>query len=116
MESPAFQDREEVERALGAPRFLIFKHSLICPVSERAFSRYLAFLETHPQTPTAWVDVIGQRPLSQHIAARTGITHASPQAIVVIDGTPAWNASHDAITVEALDLALRTRESANDPR
>ena len=101
-----FQDREEVEQALAAPRFLLFKHSLICPVSDRAFSQYRAFLETHTDTPTAWLDVIGQRPLSQWVAERTGVEHASPQALLLRAGEAVWNASHGGITRDALASAV----------
>lgn len=102
------QDMEQVRRALEAPRFLIFKHSQICPVSLRAFGEYRALLETDPGIPTAWLDVIAGRTLSQHIAAHTGIRHESPQAILIADGAAVWDASHDAITRESLAQALRS--------
>lgn len=105
------EDEGEVDDALRAERFLLFKHSLICPVSHRAFDEYRAFLEGAPDTPTAWIDVIGQRPLSQHVAARTGIEHASPQAIVIVQGEPVWNASHGAITKDSLAAALAREPS-----
>jgi len=43
-----------------------------------------------------------QRPLSQQIAARSGVEHESPQVIIFRCGTPVWNASHHDITTDAL--------------
>jgi bacillithiol system protein YtxJ len=44
------------------------------------------------------VDVRAQRSLSQQIAARAGVRHESPQAIVFRRGTAVWNASHSDVT------------------
>ena len=43
-----------------------------------------------------------QRPLSQLIAARSGVEHESPQVIIFRRGAPVWNASHHDITTDAL--------------
>lgn len=90
------------EAALSAARFLLFKHSDRCPVSHAAFREYEAFVAAHPDVPTGWIDVIGGRTVSQHVAARTGVTHESPQAFWISGGRVAWHASHDAITADAL--------------
>ena len=97
---------EALIAALGAPRFLLFKHSLVCPVSARGYAEYRAFLAEHPDTPSAWIDVIGQRALSLAVAERTGVKHESPQALVLRDGVVTWHASHGAITRLALAEAL----------
>ena len=60
------------------------------------------FMAEHPAIPVYLVDVIAQRPLSREIAARLGIRHESPQAILFRQGAAAWHASHDAVTAEAL--------------
>jgi bacillithiol system protein YtxJ len=52
------------------------------------------------------VDVRAQRPLSQAIAARSGVPHESPQVILFRCGVPAWSASHHDISAEALERAL----------
>jgi len=105
MSPSRFADLAAVDRALAAPAFLVFKHSLICPVSERAFAEYEAFTAAHPDVPTAWIDVIGERPWSRHVAAATGVAHESPQALYVVGGRVAWHASHGAITRAALAAA-----------
>jgi bacillithiol system protein YtxJ len=107
MTPPRFADLAAVDRALAAPRFLVFKHSLICPTSDRAFAEYEAFHAAHPDVPTAWIDVIGERAWSRHVAAQTGVTHQSPQALYVVDGRVAWHASHDEITRRTLAAAFQ---------
>jgi len=92
--------------AAEGPRFLLFKHSLVCPVSDRAFRQYARFLK-EVDAESGWVDVIGQRPLSQEVAARSGVAHESPQALLFVGGRVVWNASHGAITADALAEAWR---------
>ena len=100
---------DALDRALAAPLFLLFKHSARCGVSASAFAEYEAFAAARADVPTAWIDVIAERPWSQHVAERTGIAHESPQAILVRDGRVAWHASHGAITRRALDAAAGPR-------
>ncbi len=106
MTPPRIADHDALEEALRAPLFLLFKHSLICPISARAYARYTAFLEQHPELPSAWLDVIGERPLARAAAERTGVRHESPQALLLRDGRAVWDASHEAITAESLAEAL----------
>ena len=60
------------------------------------------FLRKQPNLTAFTVDVRAQRPLSQQIAARSGVEHGSPQVIIFRRGTPVWNASHQDITAAAL--------------
>jgi bacillithiol system protein YtxJ len=99
----------ELEAALAAERFLLFKHSTRCPVSADAFAEYRAFTAAHPEVASGWIDVIEERPLSRAVAERTGIRHESPQAILLEHGTPGWNASHAAIRQASLESALALR-------
>lgn len=101
-----FRDLADVDAALAAADFLVFKHSNRCPVSAAAFEEYEAFVAAHPTAPTAWIDVIAERPWSQHVAAATGVTHESPQALLVRDGRVVWHASHGAITRASLASAV----------
>jgi bacillithiol system protein YtxJ len=109
MEPTRITGEGDLEAAFAAPLFLLFKHSLVCPASVVAFRRYEAFLAEHPATPTAWIDVIEQRPLAREVAARTGVRHESPQALLLRDGAVAWHASHGAITERSLAAALDVR-------
>jgi bacillithiol system protein YtxJ len=46
------------------------------------------------------------RPLSLTVAERTGVQHASPQAICLVAGKAVRHASHREITVETLRRML----------
>ncbi|MBX3463443.1 MAG: bacillithiol system redox-active protein YtxJ [Planctomycetes bacterium] len=102
-------DLVEFERALQAPRMLLFKHSPVCPISAAAHGEYLAFCAEHPDAPTWLVDVIAERAAARGIAERCGIRHESPQAILFENGRPVWHASHGAITRAALAAAWAPR-------
>ncbi len=93
----------QLREALACEHFLLFKHSLVCPVSARAYREYGTFLEDAPSTlQTGWIDVIGARPLSLAVAAETGVRHESPQALLLSAGQVRWHASHGAITRTSL--------------
>jgi bacillithiol system protein YtxJ len=52
------------------------------------------------------VDVRRDRAVSRAIEAQTGVRHESPQAIVLRHGKAVWDASHFAITAEAVTGAI----------
>jgi bacillithiol system protein YtxJ len=107
MTEPAqIADQAELESRLANGEFLLFKHSLSCPISARAFEEYRRYVAHHPDLPTAWLDVTGQRPLSRLVEERSGVRHESPQAILFLDGARVWDASHGAITEASLSEAL----------
>lgn len=98
-----------LETALASERYLLFKHSRSCPISLRAFREYRDWAEANPGEATGWIDVIAGRALSQTAAARTGVRHESPQAILIVGGRAVWNASHGAITRASLSEAVASR-------
>lgn len=100
---------DDFERQLAQPRVLLFKHSPACPISAAALDEYQAFCRAHPDVPTAFVDVIADRPVARGIADRCGVRHESPQAILFELGKPAWHASHRAITRGTLEAAWAPR-------
>lgn len=100
----------DVARLLDASRpglVLLFKHSTQCPVSARAHEEFLRHAPRAHQrgVALALVRVIEERPLSLEIARRTGIEHASPQALLLRGGEVLWHASHRRVTAEALEAA-----------
>jgi bacillithiol system protein YtxJ len=104
--SPRLVQLDDLESALGARRFLLFKHSPTCHVSTAAWEEYERFTGAHPELATGWIQVVRERALSQAVAARTGIRHESPQAILFVERRPVWNASHMAISFATLQEAL----------
>jgi len=88
---------------------LVVKLSPTCPISHAAESEFRSFADALPDSKDlkiVTVDVIAQRPISQRIAADTGIQHASPQALLISRRNVRWNASHGGITQASLAMAL----------
>jgi bacillithiol system protein YtxJ len=95
---------------------LIFKHSSRCSISAAVRSDVERFAEKHPHVPVHLVLVIEDRPVSSEVAARLGIRHESPQAILVRDGAAVWSASHFDITAASLAEAwARTGSDTKAP-
>jgi bacillithiol system protein YtxJ len=101
----------ELERALAESSerpVLLFKHSLTCPISARAYREFQAYLEkANPQASYNLITVQKARPVSNEASRRLGIRHESPQAIIVKNGQEVWNASHFDITADALEEAIK---------
>ena len=102
---------EPVEEARSLPSLadlraqelaVVFKHSQTCGTSWAAQSQVKKFVASHPEIPVYTVLVRQDRELSREIAAATGIRHESPQVIVMRNGVPIANASHQDVTVEFL--------------
>src|SRR5215217_4292817 len=78
---------------------LLFKHSRTCGVSCEALDELRAHRErSGPDVSYKMITVQSHRPVSDAAAARLGIRHETPQAILLRDGKPVWNASHFRIT------------------
>ena len=88
---------------------LLFKHSRTCGISCEAYDELQAHLAEQAGKPAASYKVItvqSHRRLSDSAAERFGIRHETPQAILLKDGRPVWNASHFRITADALARAI----------
>ena len=101
------RDLEQLLQRSKIDPVLIFKHSTQCSVSDQAYEEFTRFLENAGDLACGLVLVIENRDISNAIAARLGVRHESPQAIVVKDGKPEWNASHWSITMESLAQAIQ---------
>jgi bacillithiol system protein YtxJ len=86
---------------------LLFKHSLTCGVSCEALDELQAHVErSAARAAYKLITVQSHRRLSDELAARFGIRHETPQAILLRDGVPVWTASHFRITAHHLDNAV----------
>ncbi|HKV40813.1 MAG TPA: bacillithiol system redox-active protein YtxJ [Blastocatellia bacterium] len=82
---------------------LLFKHSLTCPISSRAFRQFEAYLEDpNPRAAYKLITIQEARPVSDEAALKLDVPHESPQAILVRNGKSVWTASHFDITAESL--------------
>lgn len=106
------QDIDEIDRLLERSRetpVMIFKHSLICPISAAAHGEFQRYLETRPaddKVVHVLVEIQRARPVSNAIAERTGVRHESPQALLLRDGRVVWHESHGAIRAASLSRAV----------
>ncbi|MFZ3589405.1 bacillithiol system redox-active protein YtxJ [Bacillus sp. DJP31] len=97
------EDFNQVVKTMS--EFLLIKHSLSCPISTSAFEEYEKFVEESPETPTYYLFVQDDRPLSNYVAETYSIKHESPQALLFRGGQVVWNASHWNITYRSLSAA-----------
>src|SRR6476469_10722592 len=86
---------------------LLFKHSRNCGVSCEALDELQAHVgRTDGTAVYKVVTVQSHRTVSDHMAARLGIRHETPQAILLRDGRPVWSAPHFRITAAALSKPI----------
>ena len=93
----------------GDQKVVLFKHSLTCPVSSAAFREYEKYLAEAGEGGVKFtlIEVQNARDVSNEIAARLGVKHESPQALVVEAGSVSWHASHWSITKDSLNQAIQ---------
>ena len=94
--------REQVDALFEAELVVLYKHSSRCPVSSEALREVRRFQEQGGQVDLFFLDVIADRPVSQYVAARSGVIHHSPQVLVLRRGVCTWHASHHRITSNEL--------------
>jgi monothiol bacilliredoxin len=94
-----------LERSMKSP-VLLFKHSCTCGTSFFA-RREVQSLGNAEDPPVYEIVVQDARRLSNQVASRFGIRHASPQAILVRNGKAIWSTSHGGITSQSIRLAVR---------
>ena len=99
-------DVDALDAAIAESRnrpVLLFKHSRTCGISCEALDELHAHLESAaPGAAYKLITVQSHRRVSDEATARFGIRHETPQAILLRDGQPVWNASHFRITAGAL--------------
>lgn len=96
----------DVATAMSEPLAVVYKHSPICPTSGVAYEEIRSLRQLHRDVPVYIVDVVHARSLSRYIAERVGIVHASPQAIILRVGVPAWHGSHYDLRADVMARRL----------
>ncbi len=92
---------------LSAERAVICKHSTRCPISGGALHAFREVAGSWEGEDRFYiVDVIGDRDVSNAVASISGISHESPQVMVIRDGAVTWHASHFGITADSIRRAL----------
>lgn len=80
---------------------VVFKHDPYCPISANAHRQLSRIAGDIPT-----IDVAHDQAIASAITERTGITHESPQVIVLRGGKPVWSASLYDITTDAVQQAM----------
>ena len=83
------------------PVFL-FKHSNSCGISA-----HIKFQLSSLDTDIHVIVVQESRPVSNAVAEKLGVRHASPQAFVLADGKVIYHATHYGIGGEAIQESLK---------
>ena len=98
---------DDVATLMAEPLAVVYKHSPICPTSGLAYEEIRSLRRLQHDVPVYMVDVIQSRPISRYIAERVGVVHASPQAIILRAGVPAWHGSHFDLRAETIARHLQ---------
>lgn len=102
------EDLHDLDQRSMAGPILLFKHSIRCSISSATKARMeRAWTEQDDLDRTAYLlDLINHRALSNFIAERYGIEHASPQALIIHRGTCIHVETHFGITYDRIEQAL----------
>jgi monothiol bacilliredoxin len=104
----------DVASALAEPLAVLYKHSPICPTSGIAYEEMRSLRRIHQDVPVYLVDVVHSRPLSRKIAEQVGVVHASPQAIILRAGVPAWHGSHFDLRADEMAQRLQSLKAETE--
>ena len=80
---------------------LLYKHSTTCSISATALGRLERNWKTDAIKPY-YLDLLRFRELSRQVAERFGVTHQSPQALLIYKGQCVYDASHFDIRYDEL--------------
>ncbi len=81
---------------------LIFKHSTRCIISKMALKNFENDFLLHDVIDTYYLDLISYREISNKIADDFGVTHQSPQILLIKDGKVIYHESHEGIEANVL--------------
>ena len=81
---------------------VIFKHSTRCSISDMAKGRLER--STEPAgVKFYYLDLIRYRSISNDIAKVFGVTHLSPQILIIKDGSCVYDESHNGISMQDIE-------------
>ncbi|MFC6222490.1 bacillithiol system redox-active protein YtxJ [Hymenobacter artigasi] len=87
---------------------LIFKHSTTCSISAAAKGKIeRQWADSGLTLPIYYLDLLRFRPLSAQIAEQFGVTHQSPQLLLIQAGECTYDASHMGIRLADVKQAVQ---------
>lgn len=94
---------EEISSKSETTPCLIFKHSTTCGISRMALKNFEREFDLPGAEADLYIlDLLSFRELSNAVAAKFGITHQSPQILLIKDGKSVYDASHGDIDAETI--------------
>ena len=93
---------EEIKKTSFEKPVAIFKHSTRCIISKMALKNFESDFSLHDVMDVYYLDLIAYRNISNKIADDFGITHQSPQILLIKDGVAVYAASHESIDANVL--------------
>jgi bacillithiol system protein YtxJ len=85
---------------------LLFKHSTTCSISRMALKNFENEFDLQDKIDTYFLDLLNFRAISNEIATKFGVTHQSPQILLIKDGVSIYDSSHDRIDTQELGKFL----------
>ena len=97
------ESEEDLKRAIATSaekKVAIFKHSTKCFISKTVLKNFEKEVENSDKNVDYYfLDLLAHRDLSNKIADDLGVTHQSPQLIVLENGVVVNHASHQSISL-----------------
>ncbi len=94
-------------RNVGDKPILLFKHSTRCSISSMALTGFERNWSGRVHCELYFIDLLKHRDVSQETAILTGITHQSPQCIVIKGSEIVYEATHSGIDARRIESILK---------
>jgi bacillithiol system protein YtxJ len=103
---------EDLSNALAGAEskpVLFFKHSTRCSISSMLLNSLEgAWTSENELCDLYFLDLLKHRSISNEIAKETGVTHQSPQVIVMSGSEVLYSASHSSIDARRIEQTLKS--------
>ena len=99
------EDLQDALRQSDEEPVVLYKHSNACSISAQAQDEMKSLISSDDGPPVYQLVVQEARNVSDRISEHFSIRHETPQAIVVADGEPIFNASHQDVTAASVSQA-----------
>jgi bacillithiol system protein YtxJ len=104
----SMEDLDAAENISKEKTVILFKHSTRCSVSRFVLKQFEnTYAIGSDVAELYFLDLIEYRAISDEIATRFGVTHQSPQMIVLKDGRQVYNSSHEHIDANSLEQVIQ---------
>ncbi|HEX8268849.1 MAG TPA: bacillithiol system redox-active protein YtxJ [Flavobacterium sp.] len=98
---------DEIAEESATIPVVIFKHSTTCGISRMALKNFERDYTIPGAAANIYIlDLLEYREISKEIADRFGVTHQSPQILLIKDGKAIYDASHSDIDADALSKKI----------